>query len=292
MAQKTGGSIRSVAVVGAGTMGHGIAQVAALAGYDVALWDAEPHLAVGALEKIRASLETGVSRGRLSGADRDAALATLRAATDLRTAAAGADLVIEAVPENLEVKRELFRHLGEICSRDALLASNTSSLSISRIASAATNPERVLGLHFFNPAPVMRLIEIVRGTQTSDAVMETAFAVAKRMGKEAIGVKDSPGFATSRLGVALGLEAMRMVEQGVASAEDIDRALELGYGHPMGPLRVSDLVGLDVRLSIAETLHRELGASQFLPPAILQKMVREGKLGKKTGEGFYRWPRS
>lgn len=288
---REGGPIRRVAVLGAGTMGHGIAQVAALAGYEVALYDLKPELAGAGGKKIRESLESGVARGKISPADRERALSSLRTTSDLEDAAAEADLVVEAAPEDLDLKRGLFRTLGTLCAGEAILASNTSSLSVTRIASAVARPERVLGLHFFNPPHIMKLVEIVRGDRTSEGVLAAALEAVRRMGKEAIVVKDSPGFATSRLGVALGLEAMRMVEQNVASAADIDRAMELGYGHPMGPLRVSDLVGLDVRLSIAQTLHRELGGSRFRPPKLLRGMVKAGKLGKKSGEGFYRWPR-
>jgi len=285
-------SIHRVAVIGAGTMGGGIAHVAALAGYSVALYDVTADLAAAGLAKIRANLDAGVLKGKVAPGDRDRALAAIAPTDDLAAAASSADLVVEAAPEDLEMKRGLFRRLGEICSAGAILASNTSSLSVSKIASAAPRPERVLGLHFFNPPHIMKLIEIVRAWQTGDAAVAAAVGVAKRMGKEAVVVKDTPGFATSRLGLALGLEAMRMVEQGVAEPADIDRAMELGYGHPMGPLRVSDLVGLDVRLAIAETLHRELGEGHFRPPDLLRDKVKAGKLGKKTGEGFYKWPKS
>ena len=270
-------------------MGHGIARVAALSGFSVTLHDLDPSRTRAGVEKIRSGLEREVSRGRLSPIEGERALSAIGTSADLREAVQDADLIIEAVPEDLEIKKSLFQALGEFCPRDALLATNTSCLSVSRIAATAAHPERVVGLHFFNPPAAMKLVEVVRGSETSDATVAAAAAVARRMGKEVIEVKDSPGFATSRLGLALGLEAMRMLEQGVASAADIDRAMELGYGHPMGPLRVSDLVGLDVRLAIAETLHRELGESQFRPPEILRQRVRAGKLGKKTGEGFHRW---
>jgi len=282
-------SIRRTAVVGAGTMGHGIAQVLAMAGCPVSLFDEKPALAEVAREKIRADLETGVARGKVAPAAMEEALSRLTPHPTLEEAVADADLVIEAIPEDLTLKAELFRRLDALCRPDALLASNTSCLSLTRIAAVTAHPERVLGLHFFNPPPRMKLLEVVRGAATSEATISRALALARRIGKEPILVKDSPGFATSRLGVILGLEAMRMVEEGVASPEDIDRALELGYGHPMGPLRVSDLVGLDVRLSIARSLHRELGAERFRPPRILEEKVEAGKLGKKTGEGFHLW---
>jgi len=292
MGNEAGSSIRRVAVLGAGTMGGGIAHVAALAGYEVALYDVREDLARAGLEKIRANLEAGVAKGKVAPADRDRAIAAIVPTADMEAASAPADLVVEAAPEDLDMKREIFRKLGACCREGAILATNTSSLSVSKIASAAPHPERVIGLHFFNPPHIMKLIEIVRAWQTSDEVVGAAVAVSRRMGKEAVVVKDTPGFATSRLGLALGLEAMRMVEQGVASAEDIDRAMELGYGHPMGPLRVSDLVGLDVRLAIAETLHRELREAHFRPPDLLREKVKAGRLGKKSGEGFYKWPKS
>jgi 3-hydroxybutyryl-CoA dehydrogenase len=198
--------------------------------------------------------------------------------------------VIEAIPEDIDLKRDLFRSLDGACPPAAVLATNTSSLSISRIAEATGRPAAVVGMHFFNPVPAMPLVEIVRGDRTAPETVAAVRQVAGRMGKETILVRDSPGFATSRLGLILGLEAMRMLEEEVASAEDIDRAMQLGYNHPMGPLRLTDLVGLDIRLAIAEHLSRELGAERFAPPQILRRLVAEGKLGKKSGEGFYRWP--
>jgi 3-hydroxybutyryl-CoA dehydrogenase len=278
-----------VVVVGAGTMGRGIAQLFAVAGFSVHLSDAAPGVGEAALATIRADLEEGVRRGKVSAASMQAALSRISVEGDFRGTLRRADLVLEAVPEVMELKADLFARLGEACAPSALLATNTSSLSVSRIAAGVPAPERVLGLHFFNPPQRMKLLEVIRGAKTSQEAVETAVELAGRLGKEAIVVKDSPGFATSRLGVALGLEAMRMVEESVASAADIDKAMELGYGHPMGPLRVSDLVGLDVRLSIAETLHRELAVDRFRPPEILKRLVREGKLGRKSGEGFYRW---
>ncbi len=202
---------------------------------------------------------------------------------------AAADLIVEAAPEKLDLKREVLRQLEFASDRPFIFASNTSSLSISEIASSSKRPEAVIGMHFFNPVHIMRLVEIVVGKKTSAETVETVTSVGRKMGKEPIVVKDVPGFASSRLGVALGLEAMRMFEQGVASVRDIDTAMELGYNHPMGPLKLTDLVGLDVRLNIAEYLHRELGSETFRPPEILRRMVSEGKLGKKTGEGFYDW---
>jgi 3-hydroxybutyryl-CoA dehydrogenase len=280
--------VQRVAVLGAGTMGHGIAQVAAQSGLDVTLFDVKQELLDGGLERVRANLARAVERGKVGAADRDAALARLSGTLDLEDAVGTAGLVVEATPERMELKKELFARLSHAAAEDAVLATNTSSLSVSEIAGAATRPERVIGMHFFNPPAVLKLLEIVRARQTSDATLETARTVAERMGREVIVVRDSPGFATSRLGLVLGLEAMRMLEQGVASAEDIDRAMELGYRHPMGPLKLTDHVGLDVRLAIAEHLFHEIG-EPFRPPEILRRHVAEGKLGRKSGEGFYRW---
>lgn len=278
-----------VAVIGAGTMGNGIAQVCAAAGYAVAVSDVSAPSIERARKAVAASLERVVAKGKLTVEARDAALGRITWGASLADAAAGAAVVVEAVPERVELKLETFRALDAAAPKDALLGSNTSSLSITEIAGVLADPARLVGMHFFNPVPVMELLEIVRGLRTSDDAVARAQAFAQRIGKTAIVVKDFPGFATSRLGVALGAEAMRMLEQGVASAEDIDRAMELGYRHPMGPLKLTDLVGLDVRLAILDHLHRELG-EQFRPPALLRQMVRAGKLGKKSGEGFYRWP--
>lgn len=281
--------IKRVAVLGAGTMGHGIAQLCAMSGYSVLLYDVDLVSVESGLERIRANLEKGVQLGKVADATREIALSAVRTTTDLQDAVGGADLVIEAVPERMDLKRELFASVEARVRSDTLLATNTSSLSIGAMAAGLEHPERFVGLHFFNPVHVMELVEVVRGPATSDAVMERAVKLVARLGREPIVVKDSPGFASSRLGVVLGLEAMRMLEDGVASAEDIDKAMQLGYRHPMGPLKLTDLVGLDVRLGIARYLHRELGSDAFRPPEILERMVDEGRLGRKTGEGFYRW---
>ena len=279
-----------VAVIGAGTMGHGIAQVAAVAGFAVRLNDASVDALDVATTRIADNLAGGVKRGKLSAPDADAALRRITTVADLRATVGEACLVVEAVREDLALKRELFAVLDSLAPADAVLATNTSSLSVTAIAAAASRPSRVIGLHFFNPVHIMKLVEIVGHEWADPACIDAAARFARTIGKTAIIVRDSPGFASSRLGVALGLEAMRMLEQGVASAHDIDTAMELGYGHPMGPLRVTDVVGLDVRLHIAEYLHRELNAPQFEPPAILRDKVARGELGKKTGRGFYNWP--
>lgn len=282
-------TIHRVAVLGAGTMGNGIAQVCAMAGYAVALHDPQPGAVERALGTIRGNLDKGVERGKVTAEARESALANLRDAADITSAASDADLVIEAVPERMELKTAIFSELDRTAPAHAILGSNTSSLSVSRIAEATGRPERVIGLHFFNPVHIMKLLEVVRGERTSAETLDASLAFARRIGKEPIVVTDTPGFASSRLGVVLGLEAMRMVEQGVASPQDIDKAMELGYNHPMGPLKLTDLVGLDVRLGIAEYLHGELGGEQYRPPELLRRMVAEGKLGKKSGQGFYDW---
>ncbi|MGD0992849.1 MAG: 3-hydroxyacyl-CoA dehydrogenase family protein [Gemmatimonadales bacterium] len=282
--------VTTVAVIGAGTMGHGIAQVAAQAGCTVRLADAVPGAAARGLARVRKNLDGAVERGKTTPAERDAALARLVTADAVDACARDADLIVEAVPEDLDLKRALFARLDAVAPERALLATNTSSLSVAVIAAATARPARVLGMHFFNPVHLMKLVEVVTHAGTAPASTELAVALARRFGKEPIVVRDSPGFASSRLGVALGLEAMRMLEESVASAEDIDRAMTLGYNHPVGPLRLTDLVGLDVRLAIARYLHRALGDGRFAPPAILERLVAEGKLGRKTGQGFFIWP--
>ncbi|MCS6798959.1 MAG: 3-hydroxyacyl-CoA dehydrogenase NAD-binding domain-containing protein [Myxococcota bacterium] len=279
---------RTVLVVGVGTMGRGIAQACAAAGIRVRLCDVDRATAERGLQGVLETLDRLVARGKLDAAERAAIAARIELASDLESGAADADACIEAVPERIELKLETFARLDRVARPDALLATNTSSLSVTEIAAATSRPDRVVGTHFFNPVPVMELLEVVRGLRTDEATVERAVALGRRLGKTPIVVRDFPGFATSRLGVVLGAEAIRMLEQGVASAEDIDRAMELGYRHPMGPLRLTDLVGLDVRLAILEHLHRELGEA-FRPPALLRQMVRAGKLGRKSGEGFYRY---
>lgn len=278
-----------VAVIGAGTMGHGIAYVCALGGYDVSITDARAEQLASGLAAIRAAFEKGVARGKVTAADRDAALGRLRTAATVADAVRDAAIVIEAIPEQIALKRAIFGEVELSVREDAMLASNTSSLSINEMGTGLKHPERFVGLHFFNPVPVMQLLEIVQGAKTSESTIAKARTFAASVGKTPIVVKDSPGFATSRLGVVLGLEAIRMLEQGVASAEDIDRAMELGYNHPIGPLRLTDLVGLDVRLAIADHLRDTLGSATYEAPALLREMVRQGKLGKKSGRGFHSW---
>ncbi len=281
--------IQRVAVLGAGTMGAGIAQVCALVGCRTSLFDISDELAQKGLGKIEKSLQKGVDKNKVEPADKEAALGRIATTTDLAAAVAEADLVVEAAPEVLDLKRRIFKEVSAAAPPGAILATNTSSLPVSDIAEAASGPGRVVGMHFFNPVPVMKLLEIVVGKKTSDAARDTACAFGERLGKEVITVYDAPGFASSRLGICIAMEAIRMVQQGVATAEDIDRAMVFGYGHPMGPLRLTDLVGLDVRMAIADHLAKTLDAPHFEPPRILRTLVEEGKLGRKSGHGFYEW---
>ena len=276
------------AVVGAGTMGLGIAYVLAAAGDAAILVEPDAGRAATAIATLNGVAESAVKRGKLTEAaakELIGRISVVSAVEDLP--GEGAQLVIEAVPERMELKKELLPALERHC-RPEILATNTSGLSIDELATVLERPERFLGLHFFNPVWVMSLLEIVNGERTDPAVLEAARALAVRIGKDPIVVKNMPGFATSRLGVAIGLEGMRMFEEGVASAADIDKAMELGYRHPMGPLKLTDLVGLDVRLDIARNLSKDLGP-RFEPPQILIEKVAAGELGKKSGKGFYDW---
>lgn len=281
-------SIRAVLVIGTGTMGQGIAQVTALAGYVTRMYDVDASRIRLAIDGIKQMTDRLVQKGKMLNEARSEMIGALVAEADLARASADVDLVIEAAPEQMDLKVDVLGKVKERAPERAIIASNTSSLSITEIGRRIGAGARTIGLHFFNPPPVMELLEIVRGIETGEEVVSTSLAIAKRLGKTPIVVSDTPGFATSRLGVAIGAEAMRMLEGGVASVADIDRAMELGYRHPMGPLKLTDLVGLDVRLAILEHLHREIG-EQFRPPSILRQLVRAGRLGKKTGEGFYRW---
>jgi 3-hydroxybutyryl-CoA dehydrogenase len=278
-----------IAVLGAGTMGAGIAALAALRGYPVRLYDAFPAALASGRLRIEGMLREAVRRGQLAEAEMPSVLGRIDASDSIARSVRDAAWIVEAVPEQVELKREVLAEAARCAPDGATLATNTSSLSVTEITAACPDPSRALGMHFFNPPLAMPLIEIVRGTRTAEATIERARALAAELGKEVIVVRDSPGFATSRLGIALANEAMRMLEAGVASAAEIDRAMELGYRHPMGPLRLTDLVGLDVRLTITEHLHRALGSEVFRAPEILVSMVRAGKLGRKSGEGFYRW---
>ncbi|AQL41450.1 3-hydroxybutyryl-CoA dehydrogenase [Halorientalis sp. IM1011] len=277
-----------VTVLGAGTMGAGIAHVCAAAGHDVSVRDIDPNIVMDAIDTITNRLSGGVERGYLTESEKEQAVEDLDGTTDLESALSGADLVIEAVPEDLDLKRETFADTEDHVAEDTIIATNTSSMAVSSIAAALKHPERAVGLHFFNPPHKMDLVEVVLADQTDEETAERAEEFVDGLGKEPVVVTDTPGFASSRLGVALGVEAMRMVENGVASVEDIDAAMELGYNHPVGPLELTDRVGLDVRLDICEYLHEELG-DRFEPPEVLREKVENGETGKKVGRGFYVW---
>jgi len=277
-----------VAILGAGTMGHGIAQVSAMAGHDVTLRDIEADIVDDGLTAIESNLEEGIAREKVTESTAEATLDRLTGTTSLEAAVTGADLVVEAVPEEMAIKHETLTAVESHVDPATLIASNTSSLSLTEIASVLDYPERAIGLHFFNPVHIMTLVEIVVAEQTSAETIARAREFVNGIDKTPVEVADAPGFASSRLGVSLGVEAMRMVQEGVATPQDIDTAMELGYNHPMGPIELGDVVGLDVRLDILEYLRDELG-ERFRPPQILKRKVRAGKLGKKSGEGFYVW---
>jgi len=282
-------SIETVAVVGSGLMGRGIAYAAALGGYRTLLHDASPDALERAVSQIGRDLEEGVARGRVAADRAHAARSLLSPLSALDDAARAADFVIEAVPEDLALKRRIFARLDELARPEVVLSSNTSALSIAGIAAATRRPDRVLGMHFFNPVPKMKLVEIVRAPATSAASVATTEEVARRMGKETILVKESPGFVTSRINALIGNEAFYMLEEGIASAEDIDKGVKLGLNHPMGPFEMVDLVGLDTRLAVLEHLHQSLG-EKYRPAPLLVQHVKAGRLGRKAGRGVYDYP--
>jgi 3-hydroxybutyryl-CoA dehydrogenase len=282
-------AIERVAVIGAGTMGAGIAQVCAQAGWKTALFDAFPDGLERGMQRIDAFWDKGIARGKTTAEQKQSWAANLRAESDMQTAVQDADLVIEAVPEIPELKASIFEQLDAMAPSHAILGTNTSSLSIASIANATNRGDKVIGMHFFNPVPIMELLELVRHEGTSEETIAMAQAAGEAMKKTTILVKDVPGFATSRLGVVLGNEAIRMLADGVASAEDIDKAMVLGYKHPMGPLKLTDLVGLDVRRDILLNLQRSFNDDRYAPHPLLEEMVEKGQLGKKSGQGFFEW---
>ena len=281
--------VQTIAVIGAGIMGRGIAHAAALGGYRTILEDLLPGTLRKAETEIRANLDKAVELNKVTAADADAAFRRLEYAGSVEEAAREADLVIEAVPEEMESKIEIFTLLDKICRPTTIVASNTSSLSVTEIASVTYRAKKCLGMHFFNPVHKMKLLEIVRALETDDDTLATAVEVGKRMGKEVVVIKESPGFITSRINAMIGNEAFYMLQEGIASAADIDKALKLGLNHPMGPFELVDLVGLDTRLHILEYLHKSLG-DKYRPSPLLVQYVKAGRLGRKSGRGVYEYP--
>jgi 3-hydroxybutyryl-CoA dehydrogenase len=283
------GAIRTISVIGAGIMGRGIAHAAALGGYRTILEDILPASLRKAETEIRANLDKAVELGKVSAADADAAYKRVEFAGSVEEAAREADLVIEAVPEEMESKIEIFTLLDKICKPETILATNTSSFSITEIASVTYRAPKCVGMHFFNPVHKMKLLEVVRALETDEATLAAATEVGKRMGKEVVVIRESPGFVTSRINVLIGNEAFNMLQEGVASPADIDKALKLGLNHPMGPFELVDLVGLDTRLHILEYLHKALG-ERFRPNPLMVQYVKAGRLGRKAGRGVYEYP--
>jgi 3-hydroxybutyryl-CoA dehydrogenase len=280
--------VKTIGVIGAGTMGRGIAYAAAFGGYRTLLQDISPAILEQGVGYIRQALEDGVARGKLTAQQRDAAIPNLSTAGSVEEVCRHADLLIEAAPEEMKLKIELFKVFDKLSNPKAILASNTSSLSITEMAGVTSRASHCIGLHFFNPVPKMKLIEIVRALETSDATVAACRQVGRRMGKEVVVVRESPGFITSRINATIGNEAFYLLQEGIASAEDIDKALKLGLNHPMGPFELVDLVGLDVRLRILECLHKTLG-EKYRPCPLLVEYVSAGRLGKKSGRGVYEY---
>ena len=281
--------VQTIAVIGAGTMGRGIAHAAALGGYRTILEDILPNALRRAETEIRANLDKAVELGKVTAGDANAAFERLEYAGSVDEAARQADLVIEAVPEELESKIEIFTLLDKICRPTTIVATNTSSLSLTEIASVTYRAKKIVGMHFFNPVHKMKLLEIVRALETDDDTLATAVEVGRRMGKEVVVIREAPGFVTSRINAMIGNEAFYMLQEGIASAEDIDKALKLGLNHPMGPFELVDLVGLDTRLHILEYLHKTLG-EKFRPAPLLVQYVKAGRLGRKAGRGVFEYP--
>jgi len=279
--------VAAVSVLGAGLMGNGIVQVAAQAGLDVTMQDIEQKFLDRGMDSIRTNLGRMVKKEKLTQAEADGALARIKCTTDVVGSVEGVDVVIEAIPEIMNLKVEIFQVLDRECPEKVIFASNTSGLSITELSSATKRPDRFIGMHFFNPVPMMQLVEVVRGYNTSEATIQVIRELSTTMGKESILVNDTPGFATSRLIGVLQNEAIHCLAEGIASAEDIDKGMKLGMNHPMGPLQLADFVGLDTLLHVMENLYDEYGDPKYRPPLLLRQMVRAGDLGRKTGKGFY-----
>jgi 3-hydroxybutyryl-CoA dehydrogenase len=278
--------IKTIAVIGAGTMGSGIAQVAAQGGYQVIIQDIEQKLVERGLSTIKQNFDRAISKGKLTVNESEQIMARISGSVELENLR-DSDLIIEAIIENMDIKKKLFSELDKVCKAETVFASNTSGLSITEMAAVTARPHQVIGMHFFNPVPVMKLVEIIRGSETNEEVMQLAHEVAKNMGKETITVKEAPLFAVNRILVPMMNEAMFVLMEGIASAEDIDKGMCLGANQPIGPLALSDLVGLDTLLFVMETLYRETSDSKYRPCALLRQKVRAGHLGRKTGRGFY-----